>query len=132
MRNLFILAGLLFLVTFGYACEPEVSVADAVEQVWPADSIHPSGLAYAPGFAIVRGNCTTCHSAKLITQNRATREGWEEMIRWMQSTQGLHDLEDDEPIILDYLAENYAPKEIGRRKMLNYDEIDFYELNPED
>lgn len=130
MRKYLISLSLLFLAVLGYACEPEVSAAEATAAVWPADSIHPSGLAYAPGFAIVRGNCTTCHSAKLITQNRATREGWEEMIRWMQATQGLHDLEDDEPVILDYLAANYAPKEVGRRKMLNYDKIDFYELDP--
>jgi len=130
MRPLLILAGCLFLFALGYACAPDTDhlAADAAKE-WPVDSIHPSGLAYAPGFAIVRGNCTTCHSAKLITQNRATREGWEQMIRWMQATQGLHDLADDEPVILDYRAEHYAPEEVGRRGNLNYDSIDWYELN---
>jgi hypothetical protein len=93
---------------------------------YPPDSIHPSGLAYAPGFGIVRGNCTTCHSAKLITQNRATREGWKQMIVWMQETQNLHDLEEDEPIILDYLAKHYAPAEVGRRGNLDVEEIEWY------
>ena len=50
-----------------------------------------SGLIYADNFEIVRGNCTACHSGKLIAQNRATREGWQQMIRWMQKTQGLWD-----------------------------------------
>lgn len=129
MRHTIILLGFSLLFGLGFACEPALDqVADETATEWPADSIHPSGLAYAPGFAIVRGNCTTCHSAKLITQNRASREGWEQMIRWMQATQGLHDLEDDEPIILDYLAEHYAPKAVGRRPNLDYENIDWYEL----
>lgn len=93
------------------------------------DGIHvASGLVYAEGFDIVRGTCTACHSAKLVTQNRATREGWTEMIRWMQAKQGLWDLGASEPVILDYLATNYAPEEIGRRANLDMDAIKWYVL----
>ena len=87
-----------------------------------------SGLVYAEGFDIVRGACTACHSAKLVTQNRATREGWKEMIVWMQETQGLWDLGSSEPIILDYLAKHYAPEEIDRRPGLNIAEIEWFIL----
>ena len=72
-----------------------------------------------------------CHSAKLVTQNRATRDGWEEMIRWMQAKQGLGDLGANEPVILDYLAANYAPEEIGRRANLNVESIKWYVLDLE-
>ena len=82
-----------------------------------------TGLVYAEGFDIVRGTCTACHSAKLVTQNRATREGWIDMIRWMQAKQGLGDLGTNEPAILNYLATNYAPKEIGRRANLDVEAI---------
>ncbi|MBV6643769.1 MAG: cytochrome C [Cyclobacteriaceae bacterium] len=75
---------------------------------------------------IVVGNCTNCHSARLIAQNRATREGWQDLIRWMQKTQKLWDLGDNEDIILDYLAEYYAPENIGRRR--NLENIEWYEL----
>jgi hypothetical protein len=93
------------------------------------DGIHlQTGLIYAEGFNIVRGTCTACHSAKLVTQNRATREGWMEMIRWMQAKQGLWDLGDNEPIILNYLAANYAPQEVGRRSNLQVNEIEWYIL----
>jgi hypothetical protein len=93
------------------------------------DGIHlQTGLIYAEGFDIVRGTCTACHSAKLVTQNRATREGWIEMIRWMQAKQGLWDLGDNEPIILNYLAANYAPQEVGRRSNLQVNEIEWYIL----
>jgi hypothetical protein len=87
-----------------------------------------SGLIYAEGFDIVRGTCTACHSAKLVTQNRATREGWEQMIRWMQETQGLWDLGKNEDAILTYLAQNYAPEEVGRRANLDVEAIEWYVL----
>ena len=94
------------------------------------DGIHvQSGLIFAEGFEIVRGTCTACHSAKLVTQNRATRDGWEQMIRWMQKTQGLWDLGANEPIILDYLAANYAPEEVGRRANLDVAAIEWYILD---
>ena len=87
-----------------------------------------TGLVYGDGFEIVRGTCTACHSAKLVTQNRATRQGWKDMIVWMQETQGLWDLGANEPVILDYLARHYAPEEIGRRKGFVAEEIEWYIL----
>lgn len=75
---------------------------------------------------LVIANCTGCHSGKLVTQNRATREGWRNMIRWMQETQNLKDLGEDEAKILDYLAASYAPADQGRRQNLKVEE--WYEL----
>lgn len=93
------------------------------------DGIHlATGLVYAEGFTLVRANCTACHSAKLITQNRATQQGWTEMIRWMQATQGLWDLGENEKPIVDYLAAHYAPEEVGRRANLEVAEIEWYLL----
>lgn len=90
-----------------------------------------TGLVYAKGFDLVRGTCTACHSAKLVTQNRATRDGWKQMIRWMQATQGLWELGKNEPIILDYLAKHYAPEETGRRANLDLAEVEWYILDLE-
>ena len=80
-----------------------------------------TGLVIAPGFEVVIVQCTVCHSARLITQNRADREGWQAMIRWMQDTQGLWSLGDNEPLVLDYLASNYGPLSVGRRRPLSAD-----------
>ena len=91
-----------------------------------------TGLVYADGFDIVRATCTACHSAKLVTQNRATREGWQQMIRWMQAKQGLWDLGKSEPVILDYLAKYYAPKEEGRRQNLDVAAIEWFILELEE
>jgi hypothetical protein len=87
-----------------------------------------TGMVYDNNFLIVKRACTSCHSAKLVTQNRATRDGWKQMIRWMQATQGLPDLGKDEGRILDYLAKNYSPDDVGRRKVLDQSEIDWYTL----
>jgi len=104
---------------------------DLSEQV--LNDIHvQTGLVAAEGFEIVRGTCTACHSAKLITQNRASREGWKQMIRWMQETQGLWNLGEQEPIILDYLAKHYAPKDTGRRPQLDVAAIEWFILEIEE
>ncbi len=90
-----------------------------VEDDKVVDGIHlATGMPYDERFPIVKATCTACHSAKLVTQNRATRDGWKQMIDWMQKTQGLWELGGNEPIILDYLAEYYAPKKVGRRASL--------------
>ncbi len=87
-----------------------------------------SGLKVAEGWEVVRGVCTACHSAKMITQTKATRDGWLQMIRWMQKNQGLWDLGEQEKIILDYLAAHYAPDEGGRRPNLDLESIEWYVL----
>ena len=83
-----------------------------------ADTDSKTGLALGPGFEVVSVQCTVCHSARLITQNRTDREGWLEMIRWMQETQGLWPLGAQEEAVLDYLAANYGARPAGRRAPL--------------
>ena len=91
------------------------------------DGIHlASGLVAEEGYELVALTCSGCHSTKLVTQNRATREGWKELIVWMQETQKLWDLGENEPPILDYLAKHYGPENKGRRE--NLENIEWYEL----
>lgn len=86
-----------------------------------------TGLLAGDGLRIVKGTCTACHSSKLIIQNRKSREEWHQSIVWMQETQGLWDLGENESIILDYLEKNYGPQHIGgRRPPLG--KIQWYEL----
>lgn len=87
-----------------------------------------SGLKNGPNLMYVKAHCTSCHSAKMITMNRFTREGWKDKIRWMQKTQNLWDLGEAEPLVLDYLEQNYAPEpQQARRK--NLEGVEWYELN---
>ena len=88
-----------------------------------------TGLVHDEKFDLVRSVCTACHSAKLITQNRANREGWKSMIKWMQATQGLQDLGAAEGKIVDYLSKHYAPTRLGRRQNLALSDVDWYKLD---
>lgn len=76
-----------------------------------------TGLATAPGWEDVRAHCGGCHSYSVVTNQRANRDAWRDMIRWMQRTQNLWQIPDEsETRILDYLAENYGPDEAARRR----------------
>ena len=76
------------------------------------------GLIDDVGVLLVLQNCNSCHSTQFITQNRMTKEGWKSTIRWMQATQYLWDLGEDEAPILAYLSKNYASSAMGRRQGL--------------
>lgn len=112
---------------------PSFSSAQEEDYDRVENGIHvQTGLAYAPGFDLVRANCTVCHSAKLVTQNRASREGWDQMIIWMQEKQGLWELGEKKAPILDYLSTHYAPMKKGRRDNLDVAKIEWYILNLDD
>ena len=85
-----------------------------------------TGLIDAEGLMVVVNNCTTCHSAKLVTQNRMSAERWNETIVWMQETQNLWELGTNQDVIVNYLVTNYPPPKTGRRMVLQ--NIDWYEL----
>ncbi len=85
-----------------------------------------TGLREAEGLTQVINNCTNCHSAQLVIQNRMSAERWAATIRWMQETQGLWDLGENEEIIINYLVTNYPPEQKGRRAVLA--DIDWYDL----
>ena len=107
-----------------YATIPEIDATD-FDKI--ENGIHVrTGFAEGDGLMLVVNNCTNCHSAKLVTQNRMSKERWLATIRWMQETQNLWDLGLNEEPIVNYLATYYAPTEEGRRKNLNG--IDWYEL----
>lgn len=92
------------------------------------DGIHVrTGLIAAEGLQEVITNCTTCHSSKLIVQNRMGKEQWNATIRWMQETQGLWDLGENQQVIVDYLTTNYPTFKKGRRAALT--DIEWYTLD---
>jgi hypothetical protein len=81
-----------------------------------ADVDVASGLIKNPGWEQVRAHCGGCHSHALVTGQRADRNTWLEIIRWMQKTQNLWQFQPQvETQILDYLAANYPPQPNRRR-----------------
>ena len=80
------------------------------------DTDAATGLIKNPGWLQVRANCGGCHSHALVTSQRADRQTWLDIIRWMQETQNLWLFDPDtEAQILDYLADNYPPHPNRRR-----------------
>ena len=136
MIVLVIIVGMATLYFMNQDSGPQVSDENGPDievTTSPTDSI-AGGKEFdkATGFIVDTGmtetiqNCIPCHSAKMVIQNRMTRDGWLASIRWMQETQNLWPLGDNEPIILDYLAKNYAPTNKGRREPLT--NIEWYKL----
>lgn len=108
--------------------EPASEPADMTESPAPPvaaaePAIDPvTGLKMSGDWELVRANCTSCHSAKLVTQQRGTPQQWLAMIRWMQAKQNLWQFDPDtESRIIAYLSENYAPDEARRRAAIPRD-----------
>lgn len=103
----------------------EVPAEDDFDKI--ENGIHlRTGFKDAEGLMTVVNNCTNCHSAQLVIQNRMNEERWKATIRWMQETQNLWDLGKNEEIIVNYLVTNYPPQKKGRREILQ--NISWYEL----
>lgn len=119
--------GLLIGLTLHFTNSPSEKIAPNVSENEIVDGIHlATGLKEAVGLNQVITNCTTCHSSKLIVQNRMGKEQWNATIRWMQETQGLWDLGKNQEVIVEYLTTNYPPIDKGRRAALT--EIEWYNL----
>lgn len=86
-----------------------------------------SGLIADDDFPLIQQHCFSCHSGRLIAQNRLDRTGWSDLIVWMQETQNFWQLGPDEKGVLDYLERNYAPQNTGRRP--NLETTEWYELD---
>lgn len=101
---------------------PEEDDYDKIE-----NGIHVrTGFIDAPGMMVTVQNCTNCHSAKLVMQNRMNEDRWKSTIKWMQETQNLWDLGENEAVIINYLVTNYPPKKLGRRAVLT--DIEWYQF----
>ena len=112
---------------FGTNTSEAYAAVEEIDEDLIKNGIHVStGLVDGEGLMTVVNNCTNCHSAKLVIQNRMNEERWAATIDWMQRTQNLGDLGANEEIIINYLVANYPPQKVGRRK--NLTNIDWYEL----
>jgi len=121
------LVGLVGFYSF-LAGEDDQDENDPFQTLNETKQIDPnSGLVIDEELPLIIGNCTSCHSASLIAQNKSSREGWAEMIKWMQETQNLWDLGINESKILDYLERHYSPQKKGRRQPLT--DIEWYILD---
>ncbi len=122
--------GLLFLKIYDPTLsifEGKQEIAEVIDEDLIENGIHVrTGFVDDVGLMTVVNNCTNCHSSKLVIQNRMNEDRWNATIKWMQETQNLWPLGDNQKIIVDYLVKNYPPVEKGRRASLT--NINWYEL----
>ena len=97
---------------------PSATAVPEVAALQPGSRFDSSGFPEAPGQDLVIAHCTACHSGALVQQNRASRHGWSELIRWMQSKQGLWALAPEtESGLLDYLSAHYGPADASTEQL---------------
>lgn len=78
-----------------------------------------SGLIIDEGWVYANAHCGACHSYALVTAQRGDAEFWLSTIRWMQRTQKLWQIpEDQETALISYLTRNYNEDDWGRRPPL--------------
>jgi hypothetical protein len=128
-----IIASVLFLVLLinpnGFSFET-TDTEQSITEV--NDDLIENGIHVRTGFKEVDGlmtvvqNCTSCHSSKLVIQNRMNADRWNATIKWMQETQNLWDLGENQEVIVNYLVANYPPVEKGRRGKIK--DVEWYEL----
>lgn len=54
--------------------------------------------------------CNACHSVRLVTQQRLSRQRWDGLLDWMVEEQGMAPLPPEErALVLDYLAAQLNP-----------------------
>jgi hypothetical protein len=68
------------------------------------------GLPAGPGQEETYYACNACHSIRLVTQQRLSRERWDEILGEMVEKQGMPPLPGEErALVLGYLAEHLNP-----------------------
>lgn len=104
----------IWLCSFRQEVAKQPVVVSLVKDTLKTDSA--TGLIIDKDLYMVKAQCTSCHSPMLISQNRFTRDGWKQKIRWMQANHNLWELGDAEPIVLNYLEKYYAPTQTYSRR----------------
>lgn len=69
-----------------------------------------AALPAGEGREVVEGICSGCHSIRLVTQQRLSRERWDGLLDWMVAEQGMAELDaETRESVLDYLGSHLGP-----------------------
>ncbi len=119
MKFLFGLIGLGLCLNIWTVKTEQLTAYPAVTPSVVSDTLKKdpeTGLIVDENLYMVKAQCTSCHSSKLIMANHFTRDGWKQKIRWMQEKHNLWELGETEKQVLDYLEKNYAPTQASARR----------------
>jgi hypothetical protein len=60
------------------------------------------------GQELLTDRCTGCHSLDRVRNSERSRGEWEDVVEWME-TYGVELTDEEQEILVDYLAETYGP-----------------------
>jgi mono/diheme cytochrome c family protein len=60
------------------------------------------------GQQLLQERCSGCHSLDRVRNQQLTRGEWEDVVEWML-TYGVELTDEEQEILVDYLAETYGP-----------------------
>lgn len=89
-------------------CIALIATSDQAEQTILIDPVLIEDS--AGKWKLVRAHCTSCHSSQIFKNIRLSNAAWQDVIKRMQDEEGLWDLGDDEPKIVEYLATYFGPQ----------------------
>jgi cytochrome c5 len=91
--------------------ELPVMIDYLVKNFGPAGGSNGAGNAASDATAkkLLEDACTTCHDLGLVTEQRLTKEAWQEIVNTMVA-RGASLSEKDNPVLVEYLAKAYGPK----------------------
>ena len=95
------------LVLIGWSCW---ALADRPAALAQDEDAALAAMPDHPGKEEVFYTCNVCHSIRLVTQQRLSRQRWDQLLDWMVEEQGMAQLTAAErQVILEYLATQYGP-----------------------
>ena len=84
------------------------STHQAEDQSLPLDPVLAADK--AGNWKLVRAHCTSCHSSQIFKNLRLSRRDWRDVIKRMQAEEGMWELGESEPKVLDYLETYFGPE----------------------
>ena len=109
MRTHTAILGLIVALTLSVGL---LAACGGAAQTQPPESPQEEQPAVQPsledGARLLEERCATCHSLDRVTQAQKTREEWEQNVVRMVS-KGAQLNEEEQAILIDYLAETYGP-----------------------
>ncbi len=69
------------------------------------------GLPASDGVELVYYMCSSCHSIRLVTQQRVTEARWDYLLDWMVKEQSMPELPpEDRAVVLAYLSRHFSAR----------------------
>ncbi len=90
------------------------TIGKGILWIWATVAVAAMTLAAAqelpegPGKKLLEDKCTACHDVSLVTEKRASREGWAETVQMMKLS-GAELNEAETTTLVDYLVANLGP-----------------------